>query len=150
MKRIKRYGLLVWAMMLSGLGSFAQSHEAKQLMLNVEKLSQLKNILSDMKKGYSMVAEGYKKVKDVASGNFSLHQVFLDGLLVVSPEVKKYRRVAGIISAQQQLLREYKAALKALRAALRRFSAPGSWNISRGSTDRFLTARCRTWRIWRW
>lgn len=117
MKRIRRYGLLVWVMMLFGLGSFAQSHEAKQLMLNVEKLSQLKNILSDMKKGYSMVADGYKKVKDVASGNFSLHQVFLDGLLVVSPEVKKYRRVAGIISAQQQLLKEYKAALKALRAA---------------------------------
>lgn len=117
METIKRYGILVWVAMLFGTGSFAQSHEAKQLMLNVEKLSQLKNILSDMKKGYSMVADGYKKVKDVASGNFSLHQVFLDGLLVVSPEVKKYRRVAGIISDQRKLVSEYKNALKVFRAA---------------------------------
>lgn len=116
MKRIKTYGL-VWVMMLCGVGASAQSSEAKQLMLNVEKLSQLKNILSDMKKGYTVVSQGYKKVKDIASGNFSLHEVFLDGLMLVSPEVKKYRRVADIISAQKSIVSEYKAALKAFRGA---------------------------------
>ncbi|MEJ5996620.1 TerB family tellurite resistance protein [Pedobacter sp. Du54] len=117
MKRIRRYGLVVWVMMLFGLGASAQSHEATSLMLNVEKLSQLKNILSDMKKGYTVVSQGYKKVKDIASGNFSLHEVFLDGLMVVSPEVKKYRRVADIISAQKSIVSEYKAALRAFRGA---------------------------------
>lgn len=117
MKRIRRYGLVVWVMLLCGLGASAQSSEAKQLMLNVEKLSQLKNILADMKKGYTVVSQGYKKVKDIASGNFSLHEVFLDGLMVVSPEVKKYRRVADIISAQKSIVSEYKAALRAFRGA---------------------------------
>lgn len=117
MKRISLGMLLVWLMCLCGLGASAQSHEAKQLMLNVEKLSQLKNILSDMKKGYTVVSQGYSKVKDIASGNFSLHEVFLDGLMVVSPEVKKYRRVADIISAQKNILAEYKAALRAFRGA---------------------------------
>lgn len=117
MKRIRRYCLLVWVMCLCGLGASAQSHEAKQLMLNVEKLSQLKNILSDMKKGYTVVSKGYSKVKDIASGNFYLHEVFLDGLMLVSPEVKKYRRVADIISAQKNIVAEYKAALGAFRGA---------------------------------
>jgi hypothetical protein len=117
MKRIRRYGLVVWLMCLCGLGASAQSHEAKQLMLNVEKLSQLKNILSDMKKGYTVVSQGYSKVKDIASGNFSLHEVFLDGLMAVSPEVKKYRRVADIISAQKTIVSEYRAALGAFRGA---------------------------------
>ena len=117
MKKIRRHVVVVGVMCLCGLGSFAQSHEAKSLMLNVEKLSQLKNILSDMKKGYTVVSQGYKKVKDIASGNFSLHEVFLDGLMVVSPEVKKYRRVTDIISCQKSIVSEYKAALKAFRGA---------------------------------
>lgn len=116
MKTISRYAL-VWAMLLCGLGAYAQSHEAKSLMLNVEKLSQLKNILSDMKKGYTVVSEGYSKVKNIASGNFSLHQVFLDGLMIVSPEVKKYGRVGDIIAGQQAIVSEYKSALKAFRGA---------------------------------
>lgn len=118
MKKIRLHGLLVWVMCLCGLGGVsAQSNEAKQLMLNVEKLSQLKNILSDMKKGYTVLSQGYSKVKGIASGNFSLHQVFLDGLMVVSPEVKKYRRVADIISFQKSIVAEYKAALGAFRGA---------------------------------
>lgn len=117
MKKIRRYGVLVWVICLCGLGSFAQSHEAKSLMLNLEKLSQLRNILSDMKKGYTLVSQGYKKVKDIASGNFSLHEVFLDGLMVVSPEVKKYRRVADIISCQKAIVSEYKSALRSFRTA---------------------------------
>lgn len=116
MKKIKRYGL-VWVMLLCGLGASAQSSEATQLMLNVEKLAQMKNILADMKKGYTVVSQGYKKVAAIASGNFSLHEVFLDGLMVVSPEVKKYRRVADIISAQKSIVSEYKAALRSFGAA---------------------------------
>ncbi|MDN3588131.1 TerB family tellurite resistance protein [Pedobacter aquatilis] len=117
MKKIRRYALVVWLMCLCGLGATAQSNEAKQLMLNVEKLSSLKNILSDMKKGYTVLSQGYSKVAAIASGNFSLHEVFLDGLMVVSPEVKKYRRVADIISAQRAIVLEYKAALGAFRGA---------------------------------
>jgi len=116
MKRINVV-VLVWMMMLMGLSASAQSHEATSLMLNVEKLSQLRNILSDMKKGYTIVSQGYNKVKDIASGNFALHEVFLDGLMVVSPEVRKYRRVADIISCQKSIVSQYKAALRAFSGA---------------------------------
>ena len=96
---------------------FAQSSEATQLLLNVEKLSQLKNILTDMKKGYTIVSNGYRSVKNIAEGNFSLHEVFLDGLMLVSPEVKKYARVGDIISYQRNIVSESGRALKAFRTS---------------------------------
>lgn len=107
----------VWTCAFIGLFLFnskvrAQSQEVQQLLLNVEKLSQLKNILSDMKKGYDVVSKGYNSVKNIAEGNFSLHEVFLDGLMLVSPEVKKYRLVADIISYQKNIVSEYKSAFK--------------------------------------
>ncbi|HTN20748.1 MAG TPA: hypothetical protein VL125_09745 [Pelobium sp.] len=95
----------------------AQSAEVQQLLLNVEKLSQLKNILADMKKGYVIITNGYNAVKDVSQGNFSLHEVFLDGLLIVNPEIKKYRRVADIISYQKDLVTEYKSAFNRFKAS---------------------------------
>ncbi|MFC4213368.1 TerB family tellurite resistance protein [Pedobacter lithocola] len=115
MKRIRIFlGLIL---LLGGNVCFAQSQEATQLLLNVEKLSQLKNILTDMKKGYTIVSNGYKSVKNIAEGNFSLHEVFLDGLMSVSPEVKKYARVADIISYQKNILTEYKRAFKGFASA---------------------------------
>jgi hypothetical protein len=95
----------------------AQSTEVQQLLLNVEKLSQMKNILQDMKKGYEVVSKGYNAVKNISQGNFSLHEVFLDGLMLVSPEVKKYRRVADIIRDQKNLVSEYKSAFKSFQSS---------------------------------
>lgn len=104
-------------------GTLAQSQEAQQLLLNVEKLSQLKGILTSMKKGYDVLSTGYKSVKNIAEGNFSLHEVFLDGMMLVSPEVRKYRRIADIISDQADMVSEYKSAFK-------RFSAGGNFTVS--------------------
>ncbi|PWS33328.1 hypothetical protein [Pedobacter paludis] len=102
---------------------FGQSTEAQQLLLNVEKLSQLKNILSDMKKGYEVLSTGYNSVRNIARGNFSLHEVFLDGLWLVSPEVRKYYKIAEIVSMESDLVREYKSAFS-------RFSSSGSFSVS--------------------
>lgn len=95
----------------------AQSTEVQQLLLNVEKLGQLKNILKDMEKGYTVVRGGYNAIKNISEGNFSLHEFFLDGLMIVSPEVKKYRRVLDIISYQKMLVLEYKRAFDRFRAS---------------------------------
>ncbi|MFB3388026.1 TerB family tellurite resistance protein [Flavobacterium sp. LAR06] len=89
----------------------AQSAEIQQLILNIEKLSQFKKILSDMKKGYELLSGGYKAVKDVSEGNFSLHKTFLDALMEVSPVVKNYKRVGDIINFQLLLMRESKKGL---------------------------------------
>jgi hypothetical protein len=103
--------------------SMAQSHEVQQLLLNVEKLSQLKNILSDMRKGYQILSSGYGAVKDITQGNFSLHEGFLDGLMLVNPKIKKYHRVKDILNQQKAILTEYKSAFK-------RFKASGNFSNS--------------------
>jgi len=117
MKTIKITGLLlgmIWGCFISP-ACFGQSTEAQQLLINVEKLTQLKNILEDMKKGYRIISNGYNAVKNVSQGNFSLHEAFLDGLMLISPEVKKYARVAEIITNQKDIISEYKRALKAFK-----------------------------------
>ena len=98
--------------MLIGTTTFsrAQSTEIQQLLLNYEKLNQLKNILSDMKKGYKIVSKGYTAIKDISQGNFNLHEAFIDGLMAVNPAIKNYKRVVDIISYQKNIVREYKSA----------------------------------------
>ncbi|WP_025144309.1 hypothetical protein [Pedobacter jeongneungensis] len=116
----------VLVILFFGLGLFrvsAQSTDAQQLLLNVEKLSQLKNILSDMKRGYEVLSKGYNAVRGIAKGNFSLHETFLDGLLLVSPEVMKYHKIAELVSAQGRLIREYKSAYQG-------FVSSGSFSAS--------------------
>ncbi len=115
--------LLCISFSISWIKVSAQSDEVQQLILNVEKLAQLKKILSDMKNGYEIVSTGYNTIKDISKGNFNLHDAFLNALLQVSPTVKKYKRVADIITCQTQIVKEYKA-------AFRRFNSANLFNTS--------------------
>ena len=113
------------SLMICALGfrAKAQSQEVQQLLLNVEKLTQFKQILSDMKKGYQTLSTGYRLVKNISEGNFSLHETFLNGLYLVSPEVRKYHRVADIIRLQSGLVGEYKSAFA-------RFKNGGNFSVA--------------------
>ena len=105
MKKILILTILITFLMIP-LKSMGQSAEIQQLILNIEKLSQFKKILSDMKKGYELLSGGYKTVKDMTEGNFSLHKTFLDALMQVSPAVKNYKRVAEIVEYQISIVKE--------------------------------------------
>ena len=95
--------------------STAQVDELAQLALNIEKLAQFKQILSDLKKGYEILNGGYNTIKNISQGNFELHKLFLDGLLEVNPAVKNYKRVADIINYQIQIVKEYKIAFNRVK-----------------------------------
>lgn len=103
---------IVFLVMLVPSKTSAQLQEMQQLLLNIEKLAQFKQILQDMKKGYVILNGGYNTVKDLSQGNFSLHKAFIDGLMQVSPTVKKYKRIGEIINYQMLLVKEYKIAFK--------------------------------------
>ena len=45
---------------------FAQSKEVQQLLLDIEKLAQFKQILTDLKKGYQIVSTGYSTIKNLS------------------------------------------------------------------------------------
>ncbi|WP_423147048.1 TerB family tellurite resistance protein [Rubrolithibacter danxiaensis] len=112
---MKRTLLFVLLMTCISQQSPAQSPEVQQLLMNVEKLAQLKQILTDMKKGYKIISSGYNAVKNLSEGNFNLHKVFLDGLMQVSPAVRNYKKIAEIISYQVMLVKEYKSAYNKFR-----------------------------------
>jgi len=89
----------------------AQSYELERLILDIQKLSQMKNILSDLYKGYEILNTGYNTIKSISEGNFNLHKAFLDGLLAVSPAVKNYQHAIDIIDYESKIVSEYKSAL---------------------------------------
>lgn len=95
----------------------AQMAELEQLTLDIEKLVQLRQILSDMKTGYTIVSKGYGTIKNLSEGNYDLHETFLNGLLVVNPRLRKYQRVADIIRYQAELLKEYKSAFQGFKSS---------------------------------
>ena len=110
----------IWViLMMIGTSSIAQaqSAEVQQLLLNYEKLKQLKNILSDMKKGYQIVSKGYTTIKNISEGNFNLHDAFINGLLSVSPEIRNYKRVPDIIAYQKRIIKEYKSAFNRFKSS---------------------------------
>jgi hypothetical protein len=115
---MKKCIVILWVILVSFSGQVvAQSAEVQQLLLNVEKLAQLKKILSNMKRGYEIVSKGYNNIKDISKGNFNLHESFLDALLQVSPTVRKYKKIGEIIIFQTQLVKEYKSAFRKFDAS---------------------------------
>lgn len=110
MKCSIRFLLPCLLLICSSYKTSAQSFEVQQLLLDVEKLSQLKNIYSDLVKGYDILSEGYNAASDISHGNFDLHKLFLDGLLKASPVVQKYWKVADIIECELHIISEYKTA----------------------------------------
>lgn len=115
MKRILIVTGLLMSVILSAKKASGQADEIAQLALNIEKLTQFKQILSEMKKGYQILEGGYNTVKNISEGNFNLHKTFLDGLLEVSPAVRNYRRVKDIADCQLLLVKEYRSAYDRFR-----------------------------------
>ncbi len=133
---MKKWVLSIWILIIISGNSFAQTQEAKQLLLDVEKLAQLKSILADMKKGYEILSGGYNTIKAISEGDFRLHDVFLTSLLQVNPTVKNYHRIADIIQAQIAMVGEYKTALNQFTLS-RQFSGEEITYISKVYSNLF-------------
>lgn len=111
MNRITLAFLCIWPF----ASLHAQSQEAQQLVLNWEKLRQLQEILDNMYRGYKILDKGYSTIKNIAEGNYSLHHLFIDGLMAVNPSIRNYKRIPFIIDYQKLLLREYQHAFNRFR-----------------------------------
>ncbi|QEC65624.1 TerB family tellurite resistance protein [Mucilaginibacter ginsenosidivorans] len=118
-KRIKT--LLLTAIIAFGAADHCRAQSVadciRQLALDYQKLASLKSILGQMYTGYDILSKGYRAVKDVSQGNFSLHEAFLNGLFIVNPTVRKYPRVEDIINDQAMLVSEYKTTWSAYQSS---------------------------------
>jgi len=101
--------MLLGVMPVAGLWAQSVGDDIQQLLLDVQKLSQLKQILTEMVQEYTMLQQRYEQIKGLSQGTFSLHKAFLDGLLLVSPAVRSYYKVSDIVSKEGSLLSEYQS-----------------------------------------
>lgn len=116
MKKIWMVIVLTVGFSTTSFKASAQVEELEQLILDIQKLAQLRQILVSLKEAYEILHGGYNTIINISQGNFSLHKTFLDGLLAVSPAVRNYKKIADIISMQVQLVKEYKGSLSRLRS----------------------------------
>ena len=106
---MKRTGFLLLSMVFS-YGGFTQLQDIEQLKLDLEKLVQMKTMLSSMYNGYTTISNGYKQVTSLAKGNFDLHKNYLDQLLQVAPPIKNASVVQTILTKQTTVIAELNAA----------------------------------------
>lgn len=123
---MKKLILIVLLLTAADQSAQAQTQEVSQLILNLEKLRQLRKTLQEIKKGYQILFEGYTKIRDISRGNFELHQTFLDGLLQVSPAVRNYGRIKDIVQIQLAIAGECQKG---------RSQLSGSWLYSQAEQD---------------
>ena len=123
MKKLSILVIFLFPILLTSYKAKCQVQQLEQLALDIEKLAQMKSILTEMYKGYQILTGGYNTVKSIAEGNFNLHSTYLNSLLSVSPTVKNYVRIADIISDQASIVSEYKNALNS-------FNNSGSFSAS--------------------
>lgn len=115
---MKKRNIFFWLFLLGSICPVkAQTPEVTQLVLNIQKLNQLRKILKELKEGYEILFKGYNTIKNLSEGNFKLHEAFLNGLLQVSPAVKNYARVKDIIQAQLAIVNELGQAHQRLKAS---------------------------------
>ena len=113
---MKRTAIII-TIVLAGIAEmYGQTQEATQLLLNYEKLKALEEILDNMYKGYKILTNGYNTIRNIAEGNYSLHETFLDGLFAVNPSVRNYKRIPYIVQYQKALVEEYKQAFNRFRS----------------------------------
>lgn len=121
MKRI-RIIIFILLGLCASHNTFSQSDEAQQLLLNWEKLRQLEEILDNMYRGYKILDKGYTTIKKITEGNYAIHELFIDGLMLVNPTIRNYKRIPFIIDYQTLLLKEY-------RRAYNRFKRDPNFNL---------------------
>ena len=102
---------------------FAQTQELQQLRLDLEKLSQFKAILSEMKSGYQSLTGGYNHIISGSKENYDLHGKYLNSLLQVSETVKRDPSILRIHSNQTRMITAY-------RTMMAKYQSSGLFSIN--------------------
>lgn len=112
---MRKMVLVILFFAMTGLAR-AQDQEVRQLILNVEKLDQLREMLEQMKAKYQILTQGYQQLQQIHQGSFELHSLFLSRLTQVNPKIRQYHKIGEIGQMQLQLLRGFGNVIGSLQA----------------------------------
>src|SRR6266700_2397107 len=89
-----KYILLLLACTSLHIPAYTQS-SATTVM--IEQIIKLQAFIVVLEKGYQVVNTGLTIIGDIKRGDLSLHTNYFNSLETVSPQVKKYSRIASIV-----------------------------------------------------
>ncbi len=87
---------------------FRQKATQKKYLL--QQIAALQIYIGYVQKGYTIAHKGLNIISDIKNGDINLHSDYFNSLKTVSPAVRKYSKVADIISYQLKIINEYKNA----------------------------------------
>ena len=94
---------------------FKQTKTQRKYLLR--QIAALKVYIDYAQKGYEIVNRGLVTIRNIKNGEFTLHRDFFSSLKMVNPVIKRYGRVADIISLQITILKEGRQTLTRIRDA---------------------------------
>ena len=83
------------------------SQKKTQIRYLGEQIAALHLYAGYLKKGYEIAKNGINTIKDIKSGEFNLHNSFINSLKVVNPAIRNSAKVAGIIEFQLDISRTF-------------------------------------------
>ncbi|MFV8353562.1 hypothetical protein [Flavobacterium sp. XS2P14] len=83
--------------------------QAKQREALLKQIAALQIYIGYAQKGYSVAKKGLNTIGDFKRGEFNLHSDYFNSLKTVNPKIKKYARIAEIISLQVKIMKSYGA-----------------------------------------
>ncbi|WP_281225416.1 hypothetical protein [Flavobacterium aquiphilum] len=111
---MKKNVLLLVATLIFHPGLHAQNKQIKELLLQI---AALQVHIDYVKKGYTVVKKGLNFIGDVKKGEVNLHSGYFNSLKQVNPKIRKYYKVAEIISLQLKIVKIYKRTREQLRVS---------------------------------
>jgi hypothetical protein len=89
---------------------FSQNSTQRKYLL--QQIAALKVYTGYLSKGYSIAKNGLNTIKGFNNGDLTQHTNYFTSLVTVNPKIKRYSRVAEIISLQISIARQSATAIK--------------------------------------
>ncbi len=117
---MKTIVILLFAVLLSN-SSFSQTtaewtqQKKTQTKYLIQQIEALQTYVDHVKKGYVIANKGISTVQTIKNGEWNLHKDFFGSLSVVNPAIKKYAKLADIISMQGRMTKQVKSLIQESR-----------------------------------
>lgn len=118
---MKKILILTTATLFGALLSTAQTtdewlnQKSTQKKYLLQQIAALQVYIGYEKKGYNIVSGGINTIRNIKNGDFNLHRDFFNRLKNVNPAIRRYAKVADIISYQVKIIKQTKQTLQQVR-----------------------------------
>jgi len=80
--------------------------KATQKKYLIQQIAALQVYIGYVSKGYSIARQGLNTIQDIKHGDFDLHKTYFSSLVSVNPTIKRYSKVADIISLEMNIVKQ--------------------------------------------